>query len=205
MKKIIILNLILCVFFITSCTSDNYNKNNQRKLTSNSISIAQIYQNVIDDENPMGIMDKFPNSIKAELWRYKYNLFKSQHNLDSIQMHYLNRLSDFVYQAQIEQGYDKTAAKQLNTYIIGHFTPNQAMDLVYYIDNPSSGISESNCFWCSEVVSQGPCEIKERPDGSQYLGRDGQVQRYRFGIRWGAPRDVDYIPCDWEDWLNDHQ
>lgn len=76
------------------------------------------------------------------------------------------------------------------------------MDLIYYIDNPST-VTTHGCFWCNEIVEPvGPCEIKPLPQGGYYLGRDGFVQKYRFGIRWGGLVPVE-IPCTMFDWLDE--
>lgn len=102
----------------------------------------------------------------------------------------------------MDQGYDFTQFEEINQNVIAFFNPDQAMDLIYYIDNPST-VTTYGCFWCNEIVEPiGPCEIIPLPQGGYYMRRLGAVIKYRFGIPWNTIENVE-IPCSMFDWLDE--
>gem|GEM_PF-5154017 len=216
-KKLIYTSgLILSIsisMLLSSCSKDELNIN-QKNLNEGEVTSIdttpdyeakgageELYYFIINSDDPQAYFDELSVEEKAIVWATKYQLFEESTELNDTQETILYALSSFVYQAQLDQDYDFKQFEEINQNVIAFFNPDQAMDLIYYIDNPST-VTTHGCFWCDEIVEPGPCEIKPLPQGGYYLGRDGFVQKYRFGIRWGEPVPVE-IPCTMFDWLDE--
>lgn len=213
-KLIYTLSLILSIsisLFLFSCSKDELNINQEDFSKSEVTNIdatpdyeakgvsEKLYHNIINSDDPQTYFDNLSKEEKAIVWATKYQLFEENTVLNDKQESILYSLSSFVYQAQLDQDYDFAELEEINQQVIAFFNPDQAMDLIYYIDIPSTKTT-SGCFWCDEIVDAGPCEIKELPQGGHYLSRVGWVQKYRFGIPWGKEREVE-IPCTMIDWV----
>lgn len=209
-KLIYLFSIILSIGVMTSCSQDEISSVNQRELEVTSVENndvtpdyetksvdEKLYYFVVNSGDPQAYFETLSNEDKATVWKIKYQLFEEKTDLNEKQRDILYDLRLFVNGAQLTQDYDFTQFEEINQNVIAFFNPDQAMDLIYYIDNPSTATTYG-CFWCDEIIDHGPCIKEELPQGGDYFYRKGEVQRYRFGIPWGK-RDVK-IPCSKLDW-----
>ena len=204
--------ILLGVFMLVGCSQEEWGNqidsssfNDSKPITTsnieaNSNNSTQWYFDIIESEDPFVAFNELSNNDKAIFWSIKYNLFEEHFDLTEEQMLYLHELSGFVYEAHLIQDYDVEAFNELNKNILAVFEPNQAMDLIYYLDLPSTENEAYACFWCNEIVEAEPCIINELPQGGHYLSRKVRIKRYRFGIYIGD-HPQEEIPCTWEEWL----
>lgn len=142
----------------------------------------KLYYFVVNSDDPQAYFETLSNEDKATVWKIKYQLFEEKTDLNEKQRDILYDLRLFVNGAQLAQDYNFTQLEEINQNVIAFFNPDQAMDLIYYIDNPSTATTYGY-FWCDEIVEpDGPCEINPLPQGGYYMRRLRTVIKYRFGI-----------------------
>jgi len=117
------------------------------------------------------------------------------------QIQILNDVKELARVAIINGSYDEETISTLDQSIQEHFTLDQFIDLMFYLDNPSvSNIgSDTNarmgCFWCNETISEGPCHL----NGNGVVVKTITFRKRRVFIGW-SNGEAD-VPCsDSEIW-----
>lgn len=108
-------------------------------------------------------------------------------------------LKEFASNSIESDNIDEDVANSLATSMEqNNFTIDQFWDLNFYITNPSL-TQTTGCFWCNEVISEGPCDIQTDENGTLFLGREVEFRRVRFGIGFGHRTTV--VPCTIWEWV----
>ena len=204
----------LSIFIITLIFSCSTEDTNNEQLEN--FNVKESYEKIVygqgnsqnrNSSNSNGIeMDSYEalnDDQKADLWNYKYQLFENSNNLNDTQIQILNDVKEFSRVAIINGSYDEETISNLDQSIQKHFTIDQFVDLMFYLDNPSVLSSDSNtytrldCFWCNETVPGGesPCYLND----NGVVVKTIEFRRRRLFIGWST--GFADVPCsDSEIW-----
>jgi len=170
-----------------------------------TFSTSSIYYDVLNSDNPQESYDALSNEDKALVWQTKYEIFSENSNLNQDQLDAINNLSEFVYDAQLNQDYNLEESYEIeNQLIVAGFTNTDLKNLIISVDNPfePSPGNQTDCLICTTIIDEGPCHPEEY-NGHWHLVKDVKIQK-KFLIFKSEPKDAK-SPCDdeeIEDWFN---
>lgn len=170
-----------------------------------TFSTSSIYYDVLNSDNPQESYDALSNEDKAIVWQTKYEIFSENSNLNEEQLDAINNLSEFVYNAQLNQDYNLEESYEIEKQLImSGFTNTDLKNLIIAVDNPFEPApgNQTECLVCSVIVEEGPCHAEEY-NGHTHLVKDVKVVK-KFLVFKSEPRDAQ-IPCsdeEIEDWFN---
>ncbi|WP_304139620.1 hypothetical protein, partial [Mesonia mobilis] len=102
-----------------------------------TFSTSSIYYDVLNSDNPQESYDALSNEDKALVWQTKYEIFSENSNLNQDQLDAINNLSEFVYDAQLNQDYNLEESYEIeNQLIVAGFTNTDLKNLIISVDNP---------------------------------------------------------------------
>ena len=174
MNKLKFLSLFIITIVFSCSTEDNNNEQLE------SFNIQETYEKIVygssnnqnrNSSNTDGIdinaYEVLSDAQKADLWNYKYQLFENSNDISNEQQQILNEVKEFSSNAITNGYYDEETISTLDQSIQEHFTIDQFVDLMFYLNNPSVSESGSktsartSCFWCNDTVNEGPCHLND--------------------------------------------
>lgn len=207
---------VLFFSIIFSCSTENDNNEDIE-----SFNVKETYERIVYTKSSQNRDSYTANSIdmvayealtdsqKAELWNYKYQLFENSSDFSQTQTEILNNVKEFSRNAIANGNYNDETASALDLLVQEHFSIDQYVDLMFYLNNPSVQDVDSNasarlgCFWCNEIVGEGSCRLTYH-NGNAVVVKTVEFRRRRFLIGWSTgfadvPCSDDEIFEQWDD------